>query len=81
MSPHITPFPFFPAVASSVSALVQVDVVRVVLGHLRSIPTDALGYIFTLLVTVASKPEFSGKLILEQHLLIPFLYVQGEWWR
>jgi hypothetical protein len=64
-------------VSSSVTALVNCDVVRAVLGHLKEIPTDALGYIFTLLVTVASKREFSQKLVMEAHLLVPFMYVQA----
>ena len=47
------------------------------LGYLKDSPTDALGYLFTLFVTIASKKEFVDKIILESHLLVPFLYAQA----
>jgi hypothetical protein len=62
---------------TSAQVLVRCEAVRIILTLMPEAPKEAIGHILTLLVNIAQRIEFVGKIIDEQEVLLPVLYKEA----
>jgi hypothetical protein len=62
---------------TSAQVLVRCEAVRIVLNLMPRAPKDSIGFILTLLVNIAQRNEFVGKITAEQDVLLPALYKES----